>query len=307
MAHIRLPVLSSCAQNSDKCDQKDATLPSSCIYEASFSCLKSQVSCMERDSKTAAETTTCILHTNSNEYDLGRFITFKQQIYTNENIRGDSLYISFKGHDYLYQCGKLYLQGILQTGKIKGFLRHTLTAFEKINEGKEGASMISELENSRNIFMIIDGYGHFKTEDIRKAYANQIETDSSQMSVLVSVQRMKTNIKGGSGGIIYWSPAGTIMPTAYGGVNSPTLDLAHEMFHGLDANRGLLDSRLHRGLARSEWQTVFRENLLRSQLNLPLRTHYGWNVDVEGNFVGGTGRSMVSINNLPIIPFWYKL
>ena len=278
LAHIRLPVLSSCTQNSDKSDQKDAALPSSGICEDSFSCLKSQVSGMEPDSKTAAK-----------------------------NLRGDSLYICFKGHDYLYQRGKLYLHGALQTGKIKGFLRHTLTAFDKINEGKEGASMILELETSRNIFMIIDGYGHFKTEDIRKAYANQIETDSLQMSVLVSVQRLKTNIKGGSGGIIYWSPAGTIMPTAYGGVNSPTLDLAHEMFHGLDANRGLLDSRLHRGLARSEWQTVFRENLLRSQLNLPLRTHYGWNVDVEGNFVGGTGRSMVSINNLPVIPFWYKL
>ena len=220
---------------------------------------------------------------------------------------GDSLYICFKGQDYLYQSRKLYLSGILQTGRTKGFLRLTLNAFDKISEGKEGAAMILELEKSRNIFIVNDGFGHFKTEDARKAYANQIETDTSQLSVLQSVQRLRTNIKGGSGGVIYWSPAGTVMPTKSGGANSPTLDLAHEMFHGLDANRGLLDSRIHRGLARSEWQTVFRENILRVQLNLPMRTHYGWNVDVEGNFIGGAGRSMTSIENFPIIPSWYKL
>ena len=46
------------------------------------------------------------------------------------------------------------------------------------------------------------------------------------------------------------------------------------MFHGMDANHGLLDNRLYKGIKKDEWQAVYNENRLRKELGLPLRTYY---------------------------------
>lgn len=96
------------------------------------------------------------------------------------------------------------------------------------------------------------------------------------------------------------------MATLNGGTISEETDLAHEMFHALDANRGLLDKRSYNGLERSEWQAVYRENILRGQLNRPLRTYYITTKDPSGNYVGGDGPSMLAGKNIPILPYWYK-
>jgi len=219
----------------------------------------------------------------------------------------DSLIICYKGRGYLYQDGKIYHNGTLYKGKTKGFLKQTLDALEKIREGKEGASMIDELDHSENNYMISNGKSHFKSADVPKAYANQIETDTCQINILNSFNESNVNLSGGSGGTIFWSAEGTTLPTINGGQTNSSLDLAHDMFHGLDANRGMLDNRMCHGLARSEWQTVYRENVLRGQLNLPLRTYYSWNVDITGSFVEGSGIRMITKANEPIAPAWYKL
>lgn len=44
------------------------------------------------------------------------------------DINGDSLPISHKGQDYLYQNYKLYQNGAEYTGKVKGFLKQTVNA-----------------------------------------------------------------------------------------------------------------------------------------------------------------------------------
>ena len=114
------------------------------------------------------------------------------------------------------------------------------------------------------------------------------------------------DLSGGSGGTIFWNSYGAVLATLEGGQVSKETDLAHEMFHALDANRGLLDSRFENGIKRSEWQAVFRENILREQLGRPLRTHYRTNKDQDGNFVKGSGPFMLSDKNKPILPVWYK-
>jgi len=64
--------------------------------------------------------------------------------------------------------------------------------------------------------------------------------------------------------------------TTSGPDTNTTTNLIHEMRHGYDANRGLLDDRRVDGQPRSEWQASFRENMVRSQLsNVSARTFYG--------------------------------
>ena len=224
----------------------------------------------------------------------------------NIDINGDSLRISHKGQDYLYQSGKLYQNGAEYTGKVKGFLKETVNALGKINAGKEGSAMISELEGSTNNFTIVNGSSQFNASNSSKAYANQLQTDPSQAGTLQALTAAGINLQGGSGGKISWDPSGSMLPTTNGGKTNSTTDLAHEMFHGLDANRGMLNDRLQNGVKGSEWQAVYRENVLRGQIGQPLRTHYIKSVDPSGAYIGGSGVRMITPANQPILPTGYK-
>lgn len=84
---------------------------------------------------------------------------------------------------------------------------------------------------------------------------------------------------------------------------SPASDLAHEMFHGMDANHGILDNTLYKGIKRDEWQAVYNENCLRRELGLPLRTYYIKGVDSEGN-QHPLGPKMIRWGK-PKTPKWY--
>ncbi len=116
------------------------------------------------------------------------------------------------------------------------------------------------------------------------------------------------DFSGGSGGIINWNSSGSPLVTLSGTKTNGTTDLAHEMFHGLDANRGLLDGRLHNGLKRSEWQATYRENTLRTQLGLPIRSHYRASLNAGSGARTGLPPRMLSPapTNSPILPSWYK-
>lgn len=103
----------------------------------------------------------------------------------------------------------------------------------------------------------------------------------------------KTLLKGGAGGNIYLNIRGTLLKTMDGYQNNFIIDLGHELFHALDANRGLLDGRIYKGLSRKEWQATYRENILRQELQLPLRTYY------YNTFV-------LSRDNKPVELYWYK-
>ena len=177
------------------------------------------------------------------------------------DINGDSLRIEDKKLSLLYISGNLYNQnGQKYDGKISGFMKKAVSALDVIRKGTEGENMISELQSSTNNFIIKKGQSKFTAANNHKAYSNQFMNDPSVASTKEVLLKAGIDLSGGSGGVISWNPNGSILATLNGGTISEETDLAHEMFHALDANRGLLDKRSYNGLERSEWQAVYREN-----------------------------------------------
>ncbi|MCC8034589.1 MAG: type III secretion system effector protein [Rikenellaceae bacterium] len=219
------------------------------------------------------------------------------------DINGDSLWIAHKGENFLYENGTLYLNGQEYTGKVKGFLKQSVNALRSINATAEGSQMISELSASASYFNIVQSNkNEFKADNIIKAYGQQHISENS-----ATYQMMGMNhISGGSGGTIYWNPNGIDLPTTTGMRNDPSVVLGHEMFHGLDANRGALVSGEHNGIRKNEWQAVYRENMMRGQAGIPLRTHYETAVTSNGVRIGGSGPRMITSANQPILPSWYR-
>ena len=247
---------------------------------------------------------------------------------------GDTLHIEHKGENIIYNNGNLtwgsdaadgsYKKGgvyngnaLNKKGKLKGFVKQVVNHLAIIASTSEGSNMINELSNSSNNFSIkhakynpnTKGDNEFIADNHFKAFGNQFLTDPAAQSQTSMIKLKGENFLGGAGGTIYWNTTvATDLPTTDpSGISSSfTTSLAHELFHGLDANRGLLDDRLEQGLKRSEWQAVYRENNLRSQLGLPLRTHYGVQADHKGNAIGGAGVRTLTTNNTIILPHWYR-
>jgi hypothetical protein len=87
------------------------------------------------------------------------------------------------------------------------------------------------------------------------------------------------------------------------------------MAHASDANQGVLHfgnmgsqpmsftnhlgavyNYQHNGLLKSEWRAVYRENLIRGQAKIPLRTHY----DMSTGQPQPIGPRLLDAKNLPI-------
>lgn len=73
-----------------------------------------------------------------------------------------------------------------------------------------------------------------------------------------------------------------------------------------DANMGLLDPTDHDGSIRSEWQAVYRENLIRGELGIPLRVSHRSTYNGQ---LSPASPFMIDVNNQPVKPTWnnYKL
>ena len=163
--------------------------------------------------------------------------------------------------------------------------------------------MIDDLCGSANTFKIVKSdESEFMQENTKKAYKEQLKSDP-RYSDIYNAEIDKSKYEGGSGGTIYWNCSGEIIPTTNGGAINAIIDLAHEMFHAKDANHGMLDDRSENGVERTEWQAVYNENILRRQMNLPLRTHFTVEHDSNGFYLGGTGPSMLR-EGQPIKPWW---
>jgi RHS repeat-associated protein len=227
------------------------------------------------------------------------------------DINGDSLWIAHKGNNYLYNDGQLFnSDGSQFGGKMKGFLKQTVNALGQLNATSEGTALVSELQNSTNNFTIKDGNNSFVSTSSSKAGAN-----------LSEVQAVTGNTAGssGSGGTIYWnanSSSGGL--DLKGGTSRPAyVALGHEMAHASDANQGLLHfgnmgsqpmsftnhqgtvyNYQYNGLLKSEWRAVYRENLIRGQAKLALRTYYGY--DMTTGTPQPTGPRLLDSKNLPI-------
>ena len=183
-----------------------------------------------------------------------------------------------------YDNGSLYNKdGSAYAGKVNGFLKKSVNALGSLSKTDEGASMVTELQSSSNVFTIKSGAtNEFKPDNLSKAGAN-----------LTEVQAATGNTAGstGSGGTIFWNSSSTSGGLDLsGGTTRPTyISLGHEMGHGSDANQGLLHfssdytngmtgvqyQSTYQGLLKSEWRAVYRENLIRGQAGVSLRTNYG--------------------------------
>jgi hypothetical protein len=133
---------------------------------------------------------------------------------------------------------------------------------------------------------------------------------------LAEVQTVTGNTAGstGSGGTIYWNAHSTSGGLDLTGSTSRSayIGLGHEMGHASDSNQGLLHfSRnwtnaatgatyfsTHNGLLKSEWRAVYRENLIRGQAGIPLRTHYG--INMSTGIPVGIAPLLLTPANLPI-------
>ena len=227
------------------------------------------------------------------------------------DLRGDSItivhnkgFLGLGGKETLtYDNGNLFnADGSAYMGKVKGYLKSAVGALGNLNATTEGSALVSELQNSTNMFTIKSGDNAFVPNSPTKAGAN-----------LAEVQAATGNIAGssGSGGTIYWnanSTSGGLDLT--GNTSRPAyLGLGHEMGHASDSNQGLLHFSsdytnaatgvtyfsAYNGLLKSEWRAVYRENIIRGQAGIPLRTHYGINLST-GVPVGISPRLLSPMN-----------
>jgi RHS repeat-associated protein len=207
------------------------------------------------------------------------------------DINGDSLWINYKGNNVLYQNGGLYNKdGTAYAGAgakkdksgnvvgYKGFLGQAFNSLNQISsaEGQAGTSVVSELQSSSNNFTITDA-----ANNPRGAGQNEFVSDnkSGEYAIAMLDAGQGRPQAGGSGGTVYWNPSSTSPlngVSEFGGGTGirPTTNLAHELFHGYDSNRGLGDNRPVNGLKRSEWRAAYFENQMRLQMGLPFRESY---------------------------------
>ncbi|OWP85577.1 hypothetical protein BWK60_13370 [Flavobacterium covae] len=214
----------------------------------------------------------------------------------------DIIIIGSGNQQLKYENGNLFNKdGTAYTGKIDNFTQKTVTALEEISKSAEGASMIQELQSSKNIFTIEKGSSNsFTPNSNLKSFANIPEIQLANPAIQPST---------GSGGKIVFNPNSmTSGLNTAGNTNRPSyIGLGHEMFHGRDSNNGVLYPYTDyntfkaedKGLYKSEWRAVFYENTVRAQLGLPLRTHYGINDDGQGN-ITPVGPNLLDNNKKPI-------
>jgi RHS repeat-associated protein len=198
---------------------------------------------------------------------------------------GDTLGISFRGgflglgkrHEVNYNNGSLTNKdGFAYGGKVKGFLKQSVNALNKINGTTDGGKVVSALQSSTNTFTVKDA----SQNPNHPGNSEFIETDRKASYGVALTAAGQASSSGGSGGSIYWNSAGTELPVVGGTGISPITDLAHEMFHGYESNFGMLnnDDPQGTGLARMEYRASYFENQIRAALSpaQPLRTGYNF-------------------------------
>jgi RHS repeat-associated protein len=206
------------------------------------------------------------------------------------DINGDWLWVNYRGNNLLYENGTMYSVNSGQKtqyagagtkfdkqGNVKGYKGFLGQAFNALNqissaESQLGTNVLSTLQSSDNNFVI----DHAKNNP-RQAGANEFASDNRNAAFAVAMfdAMQGTPQLGGSGGTIYWNPNSGNVTEVGGGVGfRRTTNLAHELFHGYDANFGFLDNRPVNGLARDEWRASYFENQVRGQLGYPYRSQY---------------------------------
>gem|GEM_PF-5499016 len=193
---------------------------------------------------------------------------------------GDTLRIAFnKGflglggkREVTYNNGSLTNKdGSAYTGKVKGFLNKTVNAVNKTASGKEGSSMVNEIQNSTSTITIVKSH----------------EGNSYQPST----NTLKFDPSSREGGL-----------NTTGSRERPTfLGLAHEMAHSLDDIRSTLDMRQIPGqnFTYAEQFATHIENQIRAEHLLPLRQYYAFDATTGAGIyplINNAGQSLLYNN-----------
>jgi hypothetical protein len=212
---------------------------------------------------------------------------------------GKKIYIRKNNEVFEYHDGTLFESPDEEYKKTaKGFFKQAMVALNSINKTEIGQQVLFGLINSDNAFFIEEGESSFERENIHRAFAEEIKVVQPDLYKAFG----PSHFEGGSGGIIYWNPIGSWLPSAQGGLVNSTSDLFHEMVHANDANFGLLNNQLIKGVKVSEWRAVYYENILRQQMGFPYRTHYKKEYDEESQTIVGLEPYMLDSAGNPFLP-----
>jgi len=175
----------------------------------------------------------------------------------------------------------LYTPGMEYSGDDE-YTRNTVCSLNKLSDGTSGnaTSMVTELSGSENKFYIESGETN-TFDPGESAYAMKDPCSTENDAYLANA---------GSGGTISWNSKGTLQMTSEGMQIDPTMDLAHELAHGLDANQGLLidggtttTDNVITAIGLSEYRACYQANLIRSEMGKPFQTRYGGSYSSDGS------------------------
>ena len=169
---------------------------------------------------------------------------------------GEEIYV---GDDYCYRNGYLYYKGTedIYVPEQGSFEEKALNSLNKLQSTNQGSELMAPFEGTTGKDIII-----------KNACNNPHTPGKVQLNDYVyshdDVFKSAT---------IYWNPEGvqlfkTLEPNA-------TTDLGHEFSHAYDkANGTTYPTDLVDNCPRNEWQAVYRENMIRSELGVPYRRGY---------------------------------
>ena len=191
-------------------------------------------------------------------------------------IAGDSLWISYKGNNILYENGNLLnSDGTNYTGegvtvkkngeiKLTGFLKKSVAALDKLSSKKAGNATVDELQSSSDNYTIVESTN-----------GNKYAPSSNEIKFDPSSKQGGLNLKGKRK-----------RPTFVG--------LGHELAHAVDDDRGTLDLTVDPsfGFRNAEKYATHIENQIRAEHGISLRSHYGINTM-------GAGVGPLLINGTP--------
>jgi hypothetical protein len=224
---------------------------------------------------------------------------------------GKEIWISFRKKEFEYKNGQLYnSDGTAYSGKVRGFLKSSVSALNEIGKSAKGLNTRNQLEESTNKFTIVrsSGENSFVADNTAKGAANLPEFAGEFSSIA----------KSGTGGTINWNPSNT-----QGGLNVNGLTdrpsfvgLAHELFHGADADKGQLYPNIEDGaysnpltgfvyrdnwdgVPKGDYSAVSQENQLRGDLGIPLRSSYGYSINYSTGVKSPLGSSLINSPTRP--------
>ena len=164
--------------------------------------------------------------------------------------------------DYYYRDGNLYTKdGNIFSPTENSFEGKALNSLNKIYGTETGKTLLSPFVGQTG-------------KDVTIKHVNDAKNP------IQGKNNWTPDEKSISSGTIFWNPNGNKLPTTGGWATDESPDLGHEFSHAFD---DLVSYNykvgIYKELSTKEWKAVYRENLIRTELGLPLRTHYNTSVE----------------------------